>query len=168
MPTSIGHALVGLNLWVYQGRKNKRDLVFFMFVSCLPDLDFVPGLLIGNPFIFHHLLTHGLPFAFIIALIWSFLFRNRGYIYSFLIAFGLISSHIFLDTMNTDATGVPGKGIMIFYPFSDLKFAFPLGVFTNIGLKNMWNIITLKAFNEYLREGIIFSIPLVIYYSFRK
>ncbi len=163
MPTSIGHALVGLNLWVYNSRRDKRDCLFFVFLSCLPDLDLVPGILIGDTFIYHHLLTHSLFFAFIVALIWSFLFRKRGYIYSFLIAFVVICSHIFLYMMNTDTIGVPGKGMMIFYPFSDLRTAFPWGFFTGIGLKNMWNLISLKAFNEYVKEGVIFSIPLVYY-----
>ncbi|HZX13966.1 MAG TPA: metal-dependent hydrolase [Thermodesulfobacteriota bacterium] len=163
MPTSIGHALVGLNLWVYHSRKDKRDCLFFVFLSCLPDIDLVPGILIGDTFIYHHLLTHSLFFAFIVALIWSFLFRKRGYIYPFLIALGLICSHIFLDMMNTDTIGVPGKGIMIFYPFSDLRVALPLGFFTGIGLKNMLDLISYRAFNEYVKEGIIVSIPLVYY-----
>src|SRR3990172_10050318 len=139
-----------------------------MFLSCLPDIDLVPGILIRDPFIYHHLLTHSIHFAFIIALIWSFLFRKRGYIYPFLIAFGLICSHIFLDMMNTVTVGTPGKGIMIFFPFSEVRVAFPWGFFTGIGFKNMWDLISLKAFNEYVKEVIIFSIPLVIYYGFKR
>src|SRR3990172_10420898 len=164
MPTSIGHALVGLNLWVYHSRRDKRDCFFFAFLSCLPDIDLVPGILVRDPLIYHHLLTHSLLFAFITGLIWSFLFRNWGYIYSFLIAFGLICSHIFLDMMNTDTVGVPGKGIMIFYPFSDLSIAFPWGFFTHLGLQSMWNLVSFRAFNEYVREGIVFSIPLLVYF----
>ena len=163
MPTLIGHALVGFNLWVYHTRRDKIEYVSFVFLSCLPDIDLVPGILTGDPFKYHHLLTHSLLFAFIMGLIWSFLFRKHGYGYSFLIAFGLICSHILLDMMNTDTVGVPGKGIMILYPFSDLRVAFPWGFFTRLGLQNIWDLFSFRALNEYVREGIVFSIPPLIY-----
>lgn len=168
MPTTIGHSLFGLNLWAYENGKDRRDCVSYIFLSCLPDIDLIPGILIGYPFIYHHQLTHSLLFAFIIGLLWSFLFYKQGYIYSFFIAFGLICSHIFLDMMNTRTVGAPGKGIMIFYPFSDLRFAFPWGFFTGVGLKDSWNIFSVKAFNEYIKEVIIFSIPIVIYFIWLK
>jgi membrane-bound metal-dependent hydrolase YbcI (DUF457 family) len=168
MPTPVGHPLAGLNLWVYRSRKDRRDCLLFIFLSCLPDIDLIPGILIGNPLKYHHLLTHSLLFTFIVALIWSFLFHKKwGYIQSFLIAFGLICSHIFLDTMNTNDRGNPRMGVKIFYPFYDSRVIFPWGFFLAIRPKSLLDLVSFRAIVEYLREGILFSIPVAIYYGLK-
>ncbi|HEX7502194.1 MAG TPA: metal-dependent hydrolase, partial [Acidobacteriota bacterium] len=84
MPLPVGHALAGIafqqarpglffkNLW--------HDAFFFIFLANLPDADFLPGLLMGRPNLFHHGIFHSLGAALAIAAVGGWLFsRNKKY-----------------------------------------------------------------------------------------
>ena len=81
MPLPIGHALAGIAF--FQTRpglffKNKwLDAVFFVFLANLPDADFLPGLLLGFPNLYHHGIFHSLGAALAVSAAISCLFFRK-------------------------------------------------------------------------------------------
>lgn len=91
-----------------------------LFCANAPDLDFIPGLLIGNANHYHHGISHSLGFALIFAVAFSVLFillKKKFFIKNFFIFFFLYFSHICLDYFSIDLS-FP-YGVPIFWPFSN-------------------------------------------------
>lgn len=74
MPLPVGHSLAGGALWaagdsrpgVWAGWKR---LALAVFIANAPDLDMIPGILMGDPDRFHHGPSHSLGFALLAAVI---------------------------------------------------------------------------------------------------
>jgi inner membrane protein len=103
----------------------------------VPDLDFLPGLLIGEPSAFHRGITHTvLGVAVATALFALLLPRLRvlhedtppwgGWVFFVFVA---LASHLLVDVVSID-TRPPPNGTMVLWPFSDHRFYFP---FTGLG-----------------------------------
>ncbi|MFQ5584839.1 MAG: hypothetical protein ACE5GL_10425 [Calditrichia bacterium] len=64
MPSPIGHSLAGYVIASFKSgslfNKNLSTVLLFVFVANVPDLDFIPGLIIGKPNIYHHGVSHSL------------------------------------------------------------------------------------------------------------
>ena len=71
MATSIGHYLFGLSVAKVLAREDdeKKLTPWLATISCLPDLDMIPGLLVGNPARFHHGASHSFAGAAIFSLL---------------------------------------------------------------------------------------------------
>ena len=73
MPLPIGHALAGIAM--RQARPGLffanrwADAFFFIFLANLPDADFLPGILLGCPNLYHHGIFHSLGAALAVALV---------------------------------------------------------------------------------------------------
>ncbi len=136
MPLPIGHALAGIAF--QQARpgfffKNRwGDALFFMFLANLPDLDFLPGLILGRPNLYHHGIFHSLGAALAVAAVGGWVFyRNKKY--SWLTASGiflLFSSHLLLDLLAWDF--VAPYGVPLFWPFSGRYFISGTPFFLNV------------------------------------
>jgi len=73
MPSPIGHTLAGLCGFLLTQRyvipqKQVWLLVGCVLLSLLPDFDVLPGLLFGDPRLFHHQGTHSVTVAVMVAL----------------------------------------------------------------------------------------------------
>jgi inner membrane protein len=88
------------------------------FLALAPDLDFLPGLLVGRPALYHHGVSHSLGFALAAALAAALLLRFEGWSRRevFLLAFLSYLSHLLLDLVGPD--GRPPYGIPVFWPLS--------------------------------------------------
>lgn len=146
MPSPIGHGIIGLA--VYAGLANqenrktfltKKEITIGLLCSYAPDLDFLPGLITGKHFQFHHGPTHSLIFGMVFGFTLSFLlgrFRPETFwkgagIYAF-----LVWMHVILDGFIVDNRPLVAHGIKIFYPFSDITFKSPIDIFfLDLGLK---------------------------------
>lgn len=108
MPTPVGHALAGLALgplfaWRRPFISPGWDLALFVGVSQLPDLDFLPGLLLGRPEAFHHGASHSLGAAALVGLLAWLVGRGRGEAWRWaLMAFGLVLAHALIDALGLD------------------------------------------------------------------
>lgn len=124
MSTPVGHMLAGATATVGTGPGSslRRKLIVGTLIGVAPDLDFVPGLLVGDPARFHHGPTHSLAFALgLAAVVWLIVSRDR---WRWAIAAGLAyASHLLLDAVTVDP-GAP-VGLQLLWPISDAYLASP-------------------------------------------
>ena len=83
MPLPLLHSVAGYT--VYHTAKKEDD--WKLAVSCMAlanaaDLDFIPGILVGNPDLFHHSFTHSFTAAAAVGLgvaLFAKIWKNRGF-----------------------------------------------------------------------------------------
>lgn len=145
MPTPVGHTLAGLSIYFISNKKvdSLRELwgfIPFFIATLAADLDFIPGLIIGEPNIYHHGVTHSIFTSIFFAFIFSLIFSlNRVFRDRFLIFSSLFLSHILLDYFSLD-TGFP-YGIPLFWPFSNKYFYPDMPVFLDIQRESVGNLL---------------------------
>lgn len=116
-----------------QVRSRLRIALLYLLGANAPDLDFIPGFLIGEPGRYHHGITHSIGFALLIAFAFSlFLYLRTGVwiVRTFAICFCVYFSHIFLDYFSMD-TSEP-YGVPLFWPLSDKYYMAPFAVFLDV------------------------------------
>lgn len=133
MATPLGHSLAGYAVFAFFVSKQtskRTDLkVLCLLLAIAPDLDFLPGLLMGSPALYHQGVTHslgfGLMFSMGIAWVWSL----RGGEFSNIIGLFSVSyiSHLILDFFGPD--GRLPYGIPLFWPLSGEYFISPIRMF---------------------------------------
>jgi inner membrane protein len=136
MPSPFGHSLAGYFVSVCSSKSLRvhkvKNQLFCISIASVPDLDFLPGILMGTPNLFHHGISHslgaGILFSCILALILNK--KSSNFKKEFFTCFGLYGSHVFLDYLSVD--GRPPLGIPIFWPLSNEYFIFPYSPFPQI------------------------------------
>ena len=131
MPSPIAHSVTGLV--IYKLLHNKQSviwnkptyvMVLCMFIAVLPDLDFILQLWTGRKY--HHTFTHSITltilFALVSAIICSLL--NKHIFRITLCALIGYGSHLVLDFFTEG-----GRGIQLFWPFSEKLFISPATFF---------------------------------------
>jgi inner membrane protein len=141
MPSTVGHSLAGFIIYQIapgiQGLARWQVITLYLFAANAPDLDFVPGLVVGDPNRFHHGFSHGIGFALLFAILLSLLLHilaNKLLWRNFLVFLGLYLSHLTLDYLSTD-TGAP-YGVPLFWPGSDAYYIAPFALFSDIHRSN--------------------------------
>jgi membrane-bound metal-dependent hydrolase YbcI (DUF457 family) len=138
MATPYGHTLAGLslfNLWYPRAdfSDKKGVLVYGLVIlgASFPDLDFIPGLILGQAGRFHHGYFHSLGVAILVSLsvgIFIKIFQPQGpSLKTGVLVLSLILSHLFLDYF----TEAP-KGFPLFWPFSEARILSPLPVLPRV------------------------------------
>jgi inner membrane protein len=136
MATPIGHLLAGyaVGRGTSLGTKpaQRTLLLFCMVLAVAPDLDFLPGLLQGQPALYHQGISHSFAFALVVGLFGALLLRPRAY--GLLATWGLLfaaySSHLLIDLFGPDNR--PPYGIPLFWPLSDSTYLSPLSIFWGV------------------------------------
>ncbi len=137
MPSPIAHLAMGYAIYhasrTHFTTQNQRLfhliprlVIITAGLSMLPDLDAVPGILLGNLKQFHNNISHSLGFALLVALgvgtgIW--LIRRTGFIRWFCLTLICYSLHIAMDFFTR------GRGVMLFWPLTSQRFEPPLELF---------------------------------------
>ena len=112
MPLPLLHAAAGYAVY-HATKKETHD--WKMAAACIAlanaaDLDFIPGILVGNPNLFHHSCTHSFTAAAAIGLAaaaWSWLSKKNEVLRNSLIAFFAYASHVALDFLFDHPTVMP-------------------------------------------------------------
>jgi inner membrane protein len=166
MPSPIAHAAVGYLIHTVRERKNPtpsktgdRSRVFVLlavvFFSVLPDIDFLPGLLIGDIGRFHNQGTHSLLAALAVALLAGLAARWRKASFRswFGLAFISYSIHLLMDALTFG-----GRGVKLFWPFSQERYDMPVSLFLGARWsEDLWNVEHLPTlFSELAFAGLIF------------
>src|SRR5918996_1228730 len=129
MPSPIGHSLMGYIIHRATARPssphNWSAIALYLFAANAPDLDFIPGLFVGQPSRFHHGPSHSIGFAILFAAIASVCFRRKTH--AFVMAFSLYLSHVLLDYLIQDPS--PPHGVPLFWPFSYEYYMAPFAFF---------------------------------------
>lgn len=136
MATPLGHSLLGVAAGALACERvtkvNWRLVGLFILAGNAPDLDFVPGLLIGDINRFHQGASHSFVAAAVFALIaaslapWFRVSRPRIIV----AVSAAYVSHLVLDLFCRDARAP--YGIPLFWPFHAGHFAGPFTIFSGI------------------------------------
>jgi hypothetical protein len=144
MPMPIAHSAFGLGCYLVFGNafdreasKGEKVLLagFCVAVANVPDLDFVPGILIGDPGRFHHGPSHSIAAALVGGLLLSFLLVKvlRGRISSSKIGICCLCSlliHPILDCFSMDSS--EPYGVPLLWPFTETYFISPVSLFLDV------------------------------------
>ncbi|MCS6770460.1 MAG: metal-dependent hydrolase [Kiritimatiellae bacterium] len=151
MPSPVGHSILGLAigaLWALPRdapgswrdalalRGDRKALAAAVFAANAPDLDYLPGLWVGDLNAFHHGPTHSILFVTVLAAAMAFGWRREDRIAAFgwLLLAGL--SHLIADVFTDDRR--PPFGIPLWWPISDASVHSPVSVFWNLR-KREWS-----------------------------
>ena len=173
MATPIGHALVGGIFYFTGNRSQTVDvplLLVYAFFANAPDLDFLPGILMGDPGAFHHGITHSLGFgvlfaavaATILAVTWQ-RFANYGLLKLALMGFLLYASHLLVDFFTLDDS-VP-YGMPLFWPLSNHYAHAPIYIIPNV--LHSADQLGRHNLNVVFREMVVFGVPLLYLMTMR-
>ncbi|NJO78635.1 MAG: metal-dependent hydrolase [Cyanobacteria bacterium RM1_2_2] len=137
MPSPIGHTIAGFCGFLLAPKgliaksQFNNTLLASIVLANLPDIDILPGLVLGNPAIFHRQGTHSITASILVGIFVSMLGRwNRAsvkFIQLGVWATALYFSHIFLDLLVTDPS--PPRGVQLLWPFSNAYFISPITIF---------------------------------------
>ena len=122
MPTPVGHALCGALVgtavfWQRPIWGPWKDLIFFAALAQAPDLDFIPGIVLGKPDAFHHGVTHSMGFALLFGLVMAWLGKKRDQALRWGLAGGAIYlAQVLLDVIALDTR--PPYGVPLWWPLS--------------------------------------------------
>lgn len=136
MPTSVGHAFAGVLINEISdfnpGHSFWKSLWMAILLANLADLDFIPGILSGNPNKYHHAYTHSLGATLLVGGFFSlyYLFKYKQFKKPFIYSTGLYASHLILDFLTLDSSAP--YGIPLFWPLSDRYYTSPVILFTDI------------------------------------
>jgi inner membrane protein len=143
MPSPLGHALASTVLHKLKvpgpWKTDWKLLLFHVFCGISPDLDFIPGLLMGNMSRFHHTLSHGFPGAFLIAgFLWLFyaIWRKTWKIKEYFFIFLLVAIHPIMDVLALDASRAYGCPLL--YPFLKEYWISPWVFFQDIHRESLF------------------------------
>jgi inner membrane protein len=130
MATPIGHSLAGYAVYRFSAPTADADRVHLaclcILLSVAPDLDFLPGVLMGQPALYHQGVSHSLGFALLVSLTLAGIYTLRGWAFStiFQLSFFAYASHLALDFFGPD--GRPPYGIPLLWPLSMEYFISPV------------------------------------------
>ena len=134
MPSPLGHTLAGvcgflLNRQLMTSHHRIWLCGASVVIAILPDFDVVPGLLLGDPRMFHQKGTHSITAAVVVGLLVGGVARRwklNGLGWG-IWGGGLYLSHLLLDLLVEDPS--PPFGILLFWPFSEAYFVSPITPF---------------------------------------
>jgi len=137
MPTPIGHSLISTAIFAGVNKKDKNfsvlDYFIFLFFGMLPDLDFLPGLIIGEPSRYHHGFSHSFVMSLVMGLMAGLVYYliRRKYLvqYSFIFS-GVYFAHVAADFFAVD-TSLP-IGEQLFWPFWNGYLLSPFTFFLDV------------------------------------
>lgn len=129
MATPFGHSLAGYavsRFFMAEPRDRSNLVLLGMMMAVAPDLDIIPGLLHGQPVLYHGTISHSLGAAFVVSLVLAGIYKLKGwpFLTVFRLCFIAYASHLALDFFNPD--GREPYGIPIFWPFSGDHFISPV------------------------------------------
>ena len=142
--------------------RSRWPLLACMVAANLPDVDFIPGLLIGEFNAFHHGPSHSLLWAIgvgvgcwlIAEAMGSGKSRFKGWL-----AFALVTSHLAADYLCEDRSAP--FGIMVFWPMSDQFFLFSHPIFHAMSKSTLVEVFTSENVGPALREAWIGGLLIV-------
>lgn len=153
MPSPIAHLGAGYAIYQYYKHRlpnaHRRfwkfplQLMVVIGLSMLPDLDVIPAVIFNDMQAYHNNISHSLffaiPVAFVIAGIFHRIYRSNFWLW-FLICLVSYDLHVIMDAMTAE------RGVMMFWPVTQNRFASPLKIFYGLqwglGWFSVWHLWT--------------------------
>jgi LexA-binding, inner membrane-associated putative hydrolase len=160
MPSPIAHLSVGYVIYRYYKRKYPESptriwklplqLILVSGLSLLPDLDVIPAIIFGDMQRYHNNFSHSILFAipvsFVVAGVLHRASRSDFWLW-FVVCSISYDLHVIMDAL-TD-----GRGVMMFWPLTEARFASPMNVFIGLhwgegwlSIWHLWTILTESLF----------------------
>jgi membrane-bound metal-dependent hydrolase YbcI (DUF457 family) len=160
MPSPIAHLGVGYAIYrYYKGKLPENRVSLWKFpllmlliigLSLLPDLDIIAAVIFRDMQNYHNGLSHslllGIPIAVLIGAILRQIYHSDFWLW-FLICLISCVLHIVMDALTAE------RGMMLFWPLSQNRFALPVKVFYGVqwglgwfSLWHLWTIFTESVF----------------------
>jgi inner membrane protein len=136
--TPIGHSLAGYAVYSFSVSATNRNRLklasLCIFMATAADLDFLPGILMGRPDLYHHGITHSLGFALMASLVIAGIFSIKMKPFSRIFSLCLISylSHIVIDFFGYSSSHRHPPGMPLFWPISGEHFISPVRLYLRI------------------------------------
>lgn len=167
MPSPIGHTLAGYCVYEAQKKPGEgfgwKKFAAFTLLANLPDLHYVPALLIGNADRFRYAQLHSIGFAFIVSAAVYIALKIARHPKAFgwaLAGLTLVSFHLLLDWLCKN--NYPSHGIMLFWPFSDWNYTCSVHLFADLQKDSLPAIFSRfnleRVFNEIVILGVVFLV----------
>jgi len=134
VPTPVGHTLAGITIALVAERPRYIKPALFVaaviLIANLPDIDLIPGYLLGDAARFHWRATHSIWAALFAGLCAGLVFWKwrRDFWRPALIVTVAWLSHVLLDLLLGPVRGAP-FGLQVFWPFSHHRVMLPWRVF---------------------------------------
>src|SRR5262245_50782571 len=159
MPSPVGHILGGTIVYLAgtpeQRYRSGWVLTTALLGSIAPDIDFLPGLFIGDIGAFHHGITHSIPFALAFGALVFVVARRHGEEIarrSALLATLACVSHVILDFVGVSAGT---RGVPLLWPYSTELFGFSLQLFGHFRYgdinEGIWSVVRWANVSPLLR-----------------
>lgn len=167
MPSPIGHSIISLGVYyLFKYRIVRillywKTIVFIFIMGNLPDLDFIPGILTGDPSRYHETYTHTLGFAVIVsffAWLCLLILRSKNLYKLAFLSFVLIYTHVIFDSFNMDSR--PPIGVMMVWPFTDKYFYLRTPFMYPFDRDNLGNFLSMNSLFALFTELAV-GIPLL-------
>lgn len=143
--------------------------MFAAVLAAAPDLDFIPGWILGDTNAFHRGFSHSIGGCLIVtAFLWLGMRQICDFTYRrlFLFLIVLYGSHLALDFFARDTA--PPYGAQFLWPFSREYFISPWTPFLDAHREPPQQIFSQKNLVAYLTEFVYFGLPLLFLYLFRR
>lgn len=174
MSSPVGHSLMGMILYLSYNKwgslwGNRKEFLLYIFFAVAPDLDFIPGLLVGDAGRYHHGPPHSIFFALLFAFAFSLPRLRIGvkrFLSSWGIFFSLYSSHLLLDLLTIDRRSPYGSPLL--WPFADRYLSFPITFLPPVYKDSGDALFIINNLYAVLIELAIFLPLLIIIYIYKK
>jgi inner membrane protein len=149
MATPIGHALAGYSVYVAGTSPRSRPPVLFWFcllMAIAPDFDFIPGILHGQPNLYHQGISHSLGAGLLVSFAAALIVSKGAFWKNWTLLFVAYASHLALDFFAPD--GRPPYGQPLLWPISSEYY------FAPTGWQFLWGVRHAKATSAITSEWI--------------
>ena len=177
MPSPLAHGLTG---YIFYDRnpflffeRGWTNFLFYIFLCNLPDIDFLPGFLMGEPNRFHHGLTHTLGAALFVALLFGVIFHlwKEKFRAVTTVTFFAYYSHVLMDYFTEDLRAP--FGVMLFWPFNSLYYISDVKIFKNVFRSDVSSTFFSSLFSKanietFVLEAFIFGVAIIFFKLFRS
>lgn len=166
MPSPVAHSLMGYCGFTRTrepGSARWKTLGWFVLFSNLPDLHYIPDLIVGEPQRFRYIFLHSFFFAAVVSMILyavlSFVRNPRPGFWA-VSCFLLYSLHVVMDYFTANRI-LPG-GEALFWPAIRHPFTAPFYFFKDLQKDGLDQIFSLENFVLIVREALVMSVPIAI------
>ena len=174
MATPVGHSLAGYLVFGWsdeaQGPRKARWLLLYICLANAADLDFLPGILLGQPSLYHQGVSHSLGFALVVSLAVAGVCRLWGESFAAIFALSCMAyvSHLVIDFFGTDTR--PPFGMPILWPLGGAYYISPVPVFRGVhhagaavGSMLEWLLALFHPYNlGAIALEVVFLLPFVV------
>jgi hypothetical protein len=173
MPSPVGHFLGGATVYLFgRPRKQRSRLVLgtTLLGSIVPDGDFLPGFLTGDPSAFHHGISHSAGFAVLFGIGVFVVLRYFGRSNDIATRAALMATFAYGLHAVLDAVSVVegAKAVPLLWPLLPREFGINLDLFGHFHhdgfADGLWSVVRHENLPALARESIVLGIPLLLMY----